>query len=367
MRKLPVFCLALAIFGAGISIAASPQDELILREALKSDQRLFDNFRAFAAALRAGIGGEPRLSRLEVSENTGSALVRLDDGRVRSFAFVEGQLSERRVSLRDETPEDQALAKRFTFDAIDLDKIRAALKAQRAKPGHRGDSAPVLSVGYRAIAGRSLVGIAVGSMAINGIDLVSYDLYTGEAVDLKGMIAKANAEVAEHNRRVEAQIRAQEHADAEEKARLSKIDMLALGGEAVSAMLQKLGGTDLRLRNVVLMNEEVHLTFKDTRASGALVTYRYDRRRALERLDSRESEITRCEQPYSAEEFEWSSLPRLVARSFDTLNIERDAAVRVDVERADRCGPLRAQVSLAKNGLVLSAFFDQSGRLYRVE
>ncbi|TMH01021.1 MAG: hypothetical protein E6H67_18070, partial [Betaproteobacteria bacterium] len=62
MRKLPVFCLALAIFGAGISIAASPQDELILREALKSDQRLFDNFRAFAAALRAGIGGEPRLS-----------------------------------------------------------------------------------------------------------------------------------------------------------------------------------------------------------------------------------------------------------------------------------------------------------------
>jgi hypothetical protein len=361
------FCLALAIFGAGVPLAnAAPQDALIRREALSGDQRLFDNFRAFALALRGATGGEPKLSRLEVSENTGAALVRQDDGRVRSFSFVEGQLSERRVSLRDEAPADQALARRFTFDAVDLDKVRGALKAQRAQPGHGGDSAPTLSVGYRAIAGRSLVSIEVGSMAINGLDLVSYDLATGEAVDLKGMLAKANAEVAEHNRRVEARIKAQERRDAEEQARLSKIDMFSFGGDAVAA-LQQNAGLGLRLRNVVLMNEEIHLTFADARTGEGLVTYRYDRRKMLDRLDSRETEITRCEQPFSPDEFEWSRVPELVQRSFDTLQFERDAHVRVDVERANRCGPPRAQVSLSKNGRVLSAFFDQSGRLYHVE
>jgi len=353
-----LLCTMVAM-AAPVAVAA---DDLVYREVLKGDQRMYDNFRAFAGALRAALGGEPKMSRLEVSENTGSALVRLDDGRVRSFAFVEGALSERRVPLQDEAPPEQALSKRFGFDAVDLDRVRAALKVQRAKPGHRGDSSPRISVGSRALKRRSLVGIEVGSMAIQGLDLLSYDLDTGEPVDLKGMLARANAEIAEHNRRVEAQARAFE----EEEKRLSKIDMLGFGSDAVIA-LQRDTGPAPRLRNVVLVRDEVRLTLADARAGGELVTYRYDRRGMLSRRDSRESEITRCEQPFAADDFDWPRVPQMVQQAFATLNIARDAAIRVDVERTDRCGPVHAQVSLSKDGLTLSAFFDVSGRLYHVE
>ncbi len=130
------FCVLTAVAS---SAHAGPQDDLLLREALKADQRMYDNFQAFAKALRAAVGGEPKLSALEVSENTGGALVRQDDGRTRSFSFVEGKLTEPSGNpLRDEAPPDQQLSGRFTFGDIDLNKVRAALKAQRAKPGpHR--------------------------------------------------------------------------------------------------------------------------------------------------------------------------------------------------------------------------------------
>jgi hypothetical protein len=91
----------------------------------------FDNVQAFAKALRGALGREPSLAALEVSENTGSALVRSDDGGTRSFAFVEGKLSEPDPSpLRDESPPAEALAGRFTFASIDFNRVRAALKAQ---------------------------------------------------------------------------------------------------------------------------------------------------------------------------------------------------------------------------------------------
>ena len=178
------FCVLTAVAS---SAHAGPQDDLLLREALKADQRMYDNFQAFAKALRAAVGGEPKLSALEVSENTGGALVRQDDGRTRSFSFVEGKLTEPSGNpLRDEAPPDQQLSGRFTFGDIDLNKVRAALKVQRAKPGHIGDTAPELWVRYRAVVGRWIVGIQVGSMAIAGLDLVSYDFRTGEAVRPQG-------------------------------------------------------------------------------------------------------------------------------------------------------------------------------------
>ena len=190
---------------------------------------MYDNFQAFAKALRAAVGGEPKLSALEVSENTGGALVRQDDGRTRSFSFVEGKLAEPSGNpLRDEAPPDQQLSGRFTFADIDLNKVRAALKAQRAKPGHIGDTAPELWVRYRAVVGRWIVGIQVGSMAIAGLDLVSYDFRTGEAVDLKGIVDKRNAEIEANNARVRAQ---QAAFDAEQK-RLATINMLGLGARS---------------------------------------------------------------------------------------------------------------------------------------
>ena len=362
MRRL-MHCLVFAFVALLAPLApAAPQDDLLNREALKADQRMYDNFQAFAKALRAALGAEPKMSALEVSENTGGARVRLDDGRTRLFSFVEGRLSEPATSsLRDEAPRDQALARRFTFDAIDLNKVRAVLKAQRAKPEHGGDTAPQLSVGYRAIVGRWLVSIELGSMAIGGLDLVSYDFYSGEAVDLKGVVARRNAEVEAHNRRVDAERKAFE----DEQQRLAKIDMLGLGAEALNALTRDAGAA-MRLLNVVLEQAQVRLTLVDAR-SGELVTYRYDRRKALTRLESRERDITRCGDPFSAGEFEWTLVPQLVEQAFVAIGIDRDAEIRVDVERPNPCGPVHAQVSLEKSNRVIGAFFDRAGRLYRVE
>ncbi len=342
---------------------AGPQDDLLLREALNADQRMYANFQAFAKALRAAVGGEPKLSALEVSENTGSALVRADDGSTRSFSFVEGKLSEPGPNpLRDETPPDQQLSGRFTFADIDLNKVRAALKTQRARPGHIGDTAPELWVRYRTVVGRWIVGIQLGSMAIAGLDLVSYDFRTGEAVDLKGIVDKRNAEIEANNVRVRAQ---QAAFDAEQK-RLATINMLGLGAEAVAAISREVG-VPFYFRNVVVEVEQIRLTFLDPRAHGQLVTYRYSRDKTLKRTDKGESQITRCEEPFPVEEFPWSTVPQLVEQAFVALGVDRDADIRVDIERPNKCGPVHAQVSLEKSNRINGAYFDRGGRIIRVD
>lgn len=344
-------------------VRAGPQDDLLLREALKADQRMYDNFQAFAKALRAAVGSEPKLSALEVSENTGGALLRQDDGRTRSFSFVEGKLVEPSGNpLRDEAPPDQALSGRFTFADIDLNKVRAALKVQRAKPGHIGDTAPELWVRYRTIVGRWVVGIQLGSMAINGLDLVAYDFRTGESIDLKGIVAKRNAEIEAHNTRV----REQQAAFEAEQKRLAAINMLGLGAEAVAALVREVGAS-FHFRNVVLEVEQIRLTFLDPRAHGQLVTYRYNRAKTLKRLDTNESNITRCEEPYPPDAFPWAQVPQLVEQTFVALGVDRDADIRVDVERPGNCGAVQAQVSLEKNNRINGAYFDRAGRIYRVD
>jgi len=356
-------CLVLVI--VAFCVAPGPavaQDDLLHREALKSDQRMFDNFQAFAKALRAALGSEPKLVALEVSENTGSALVRSDDGQTRSFTYVEGKLAEARSSLRDEAPADQALSGRFTFDAIDLNRVRAALKAQRARPGHSGDTAPELGVRYRTIVGRWMVTIQLGSMATNGLDLVSYDFRTGDAVDLKGIVAKRNAEVEAHNTRV----RAEQKAFDDEQKRLEQISMLGLGAEAVQALARDVGAT-LYLRNVVIEVEQIRLTLNDPRSRGELVTYRYNRAKKLIRMDQIESQITKCAEPFPAEDFVWTQVPQFVEQAFVAIGADRSAEIRVDVERPAKCGPVHAQVSLDKNHNINGAYFDRSGRLYRVD
>ena len=342
---------------------AAAQDDLLHREALKADQRMVDNFQAFAKALRATLGSEPKLSALEVSENTGSALVRLDDGSTRSFQFVEGKLSEPDPSpLRDEGPKETAVADRFTFGAIELNRVRAALKAQRARPGHVGDTAPELAVRYRTVVGRWMLTVQVGSMAIGGLDLVSYDFRTGEAIDLKGIVDKRNAEVEAHNQRV----RAQEKAYEDEQKRLATINMLGLGDEALQALSREVGSTPY-LRNVVIEVAQIRLTVLDPRERGEIVTYRYNRAKKLSRMEKREPQITKCEEPFPADEFSWSLVPQLVEQAFMAIGADRSADIRVDVERPNKCGPVHAQVSLEKSNTVNGAYFDRSGRLYRAE
>ncbi len=356
-------CLALVMFALGATHAsAAAQDDLLHREALKADQRMYDNFQAFARALRAAVGSEPKLAALEVSENTGSALVRSDDGQTRSFTFVEGKLAEARSSLRDEAPADQALSGRFTFDAIDLNRVRAALKAQRARPGHSGDTAPELGVRYRTIVGRWMVTVQLGSMATNGLDLVSYDFRTGETVDLKGIVAKRNAEVEAHNTRV----RAEQKAFDDEQKRLEQINMLGSAADGVQALTREVGAP-LYLRNVVIEVEQIRLTLNDPRSHGELVTYRYNRAKKLTRMEKRESQVTKCEEPFPADEFNWAQVPQFVEQAFVAIGADRSAEIRVDVERPDKCGPVHAQVSLDKNHNINGAYFDRSGRLYRVD
>jgi hypothetical protein len=353
---------AAAALGAAPAFAAA-QDDLLYREALKADQRMFDNFLAFAKALRGALGGEPKLSALEVSENTGKALVRLDDGSTRSFRFVEGKLSEPDPSPQpDEGPKESAVADRFTFDAIDLSKVRAVLKAQRARPGHGGDTAPELAVRYRAIVGRWMLTIQVGSMAIGGLDLVSYDFRTGEAIDLKGIVDKRNAEVEAHNQRV----RAQEKAYEDEQKRLATINMLGLGDEALRVLSREVGSMPY-LRNVVIEVEQIRLTVLDPRERGETVTFRYNRAKKLSRLEKLEPQITKCEEPFPADEFSWSMVPQLVEQAFVAIGVDRSADIRVDVERPNKCGPVHAQVSLEKNHTINGAYFDRGGRLYRAE
>ncbi len=60
-------------------------------------------------------------------------------------------------------------------------------------------------------------------------------------------------------------------------------------------------------------------------------------------------------------------LPALVEQAFVALGTDRSADVRVDVERPNACGPVHAQVSLELNHNINGAYFDRSGRLYRID
>ena len=70
---------------------------------------------------------------------------------------------------------------------------------------------------------------------------------------------------------------------------------------------------------------------------------------------------------FGADDFDWALVPQLVERAFVAIGIERNAEIRVDVERPNQCGPLHVQVSLEKDHRTLGAFFDRAGRLNRVE
>ncbi len=60
-------------------------------------------------------------------------------------------------------------------------------------------------------------------------------------------------------------------------------------------------------------------------------------------------------------------VPQLVEQTFVALGVDRDADIRVDIERPNKCGPVHAQVSLEKNNRINGAYFDRSGRIIRVD
>ena len=84
-------------------------------------------------------------------------------------------------------------------------------------------------------------------------------------------------------------------------------------------------------------------------------------------MDKREAQITKCEEPFPADEFAWSLVPQLVEQAFVAIGADRSAEIRVDVERPNKCGPVHAQVSLEKNHNINGAYFDRSGRIVRVD
>jgi len=79
-----------------------------------------------------------------------------------------------------------------------------------------------------------------------------------------------------------------------------------------------------------------------------------------------ESNITRCEEPFPVDEFPWTMVPGFAEQAFVALGVDRDAGIRVDVERPNKCGPVRAQVSLEKDSHINGVYFDRSGRVIRV-
>jgi hypothetical protein len=161
-------------------------------------------------------------------------------------------------------------------------------------------------------------------------------------------------------------VRAEEKAFEAEQKRLTTINMLDFGAEAVSALTREVGAP-FYFRNVVLEVEQIRLTFLDPRAHGQLVTYRYNRAKTLKRMDTGESKITRCEEPFPVDAFPWALVPQLVEQTFVALGVDRDADIRVDVERPNKCGAVQAQVSLEKNNHINGAYFDRAGRIYRVD
>ena len=367
LRTLAVSFLLLGAAAVGAQTTADIQR----REALRSDDRMYADFRAFAAALRAAVNGEPRMSLLEVSENTAFAIVRADDGSVRQFSWVEGKLSDPATSLRkDEATDAEAMANRFTFADVDLEHVRAALRTHRAQPGRFGDSAPELRVGYNRLTQRWLVIIQLGSLAFMGLDAIAYDLKTGAPFDLMAVVRKRNAEVEAHNRRVDEQrkandvIRAQRQAEEE---RLAKIRMYPNGRPAYESLVRELG-REPHLKNVVLNEVEVNLTLWDERANNMLVTYTLDRNMDLRRASEVQKDLTGCDRHYTGSEVDWEKIPFLIDVAYSVLGITPGAGVRVDVERPERCGPVQTQVSVqVGNSAVRSAWFDGAGRLVRAD
>jgi len=345
--------LAIALSTGAIANAQTPDTRAIqIREAQRSDERLFAYYARFKSALIARYGADPLLSKLQVSEVEGQALVHTRrDAPAEHVIWQEGKwISTANRQLRPWVSATVAQQHLFALSAAGERLWREKFRAHREKPQQAADHLGDVTVGYfGAPFDRLAVEVQVGSMATATIDAFVFDAMTGETLDVKGAVAKARAD-----RDAAAQREA-----AADKA-VAHRDLIVEAAQALADFRRNVGPA--RLMAVWIERDKIAFVQTDR------VIVDYDRRARFTRRAEPYTSAWLCTDGFDDADIDWRTMPALVDKAMLAGNMDDEdrAHAAIDVERPRDCGAATIEVKFTNYRAPKPYVrFDARGRLQK--
>ncbi len=333
-RRRPTWSWTSIAIAASIATLASAQAPdtraLQIREAQRSDERLFTYYGRFKTALTARFGADPLLSKLQVSEVEAQALVHpRRDAPAEHVIWQEGKwISTANRQLRPWVSATEAQAHLFPLSAAAEKLWREKFRAHREKPQQAADHLGEVTVGYfGAPFDRLAVEVQVGSMSTGALDAFVFDAANGEMLDVKGTIAKARADRAATARREAAADKA-----------VAQRDLIVEAAQALADFRRDVGSAKL----MAVWIERDKIAFVQTDR----VIVDYDRRARFARRAEPYASAWLCTDGFNETDVDWRTLPALVEKAMLAGNMDDEdrAYAAIDVERPRDCAPPTIEV-----------------------
>jgi hypothetical protein len=324
------FAAMIVSIGAVASAQTPDTRAILIREAQRSDERLFAYYGRFKAELIARYGGDPLLSKLQVSEVEAQALVHPTRGAAAEHViWQEGKwISTANRQLRPWVSAADAQAHLFALSAVGEKRWRDKFRGHREKPQQAADHLGDLTVGYfGAPFNRLAVEVRVGSLSTGTIDTFVFDAATGEMLDVKGAVAKARADRDAAARREAAADKA-----------VANRDLIGEAAQALAAFRQNVGPAKL----MAVWIERDKIAFVQTDR----VIVDYDRRSRFARRAEPYTSAWLCADGFADADIDWRELPALVEKAMLAGNMDDEdrAYAAIDVERPRECAPPTIEV-----------------------
>jgi hypothetical protein len=207
-----------------------------------------------------------------------------------------------------------------------------------------------VTVGYfGAPFDRLAVEVEVSSMTTGKIDVLAFDAATGQSLDVKGALAKAQSD------RAAVAIR-----EAAADKAVEQRNLVAEAPRVLADYRQQIGAA--RLMSVSIARDKV--TF--VQADRTIVDY--DRRGRFSRRADPYTSAWLCTDGFDDGDIDWKSLPALVEKAMLAGNMDDEdrAHAAIDVERARGCEPATIEVKFTNyRSPQPYVRFDARGRLQK--
>lgn len=342
-----------AALGAITASAQAPDTRAVqIREAQRSDERLFAYYGRFKAALIARYGADPLLSKLQVSEAEAQALVHARrDAPAEHVIWQAGKwISTANRQLRPWVSATEAQAHLFPLSAAGEKLWREKFRAHREKPQQAADHLGEVTAGYFGPPfDRLAVEVQVGSMTTGTLDAFVFDAVSGETLDVRGAAAKARADRAAAERREAAADKA-----------VAQRDLVVDAPQALAEFRRDVGSAKL----MAVWIERDKIAFVQTDR----IIVDYDRRARFARRAEPYTSAWLCTDGFDDSDIDWRALPALVDKAMLAGNMDDEdrAYAAIDVERPRDCASPTIEVKFTNyRSPKPYVRFDARGRLQK--
>jgi len=347
---------AVALVASTAAVAAGAQAPdtraIQIREAQRTDERLFAYYARFKVALIARFGADPLLSKLQASEVEAQALVHATrDAPAEHVIWQDGKwISNANRQLRPWVSASAAQAHLFALSMAGEKLWREKFRAYRQTPQQAADHLGDVTVGYYgAPFDRLAVEVQVGSMSTGALDAFAFDAATGEMLDVKGAVAKARADRLAAARR-----------EAAANEATANRDLVVEAAQALADFRQNAGSA--RLMAVWIERDKIAFVQTDR------VIVDYDRRARFARRAEPYTSGWLCTDGFDDKDIDWRGMPALIEKAMLAGNMDDEdrAHAAIDVERPRDCAAPTIEVKFTNyRSPKPYVRFDARGRLLK--